>query len=183
MLELVDSAGQSWGQAPPLTIPPGADFSNFLVELPAVIFTHYEGQGGSWTVDPTLQDADTATDEITVTNLIDEDVAVERCRSRRPPAGPPARPSAPSGREPTSSPSRRWRPRRRATTRPSSSTPQATPASHTSGILVQKSGTFGASCQMERILVHGRRAAFPYSPDPFTELAMSSCYGYQSGGI
>ena len=79
MLELVDSAGQSWGQSPPLTIPPGADFSNLLVQLPAVIFTHYEGQAGSWTVDPTLQDADTATDEITVTNLIDEDVAVERC--------------------------------------------------------------------------------------------------------
>ena len=180
-LELVDSAGQSWGQSPPLTIPPGADFSNSLVQLPAVIFAHYEGQVGSWTVDPTLQDADAATDEITVTNLIDEDVAVERCLSRRPPAGRPARPSAPSA---GSRPPHRRDAGGLVDGRPPS--PLHPPRKRRQPALpagsVQRSGTFGASCQMERILVHGRRAANTYSPDPFTELAMSSCYGYQSGG-
>jgi hypothetical protein len=183
ILELVDSAGQSWGQSPPLTIPPGADFSNFLVQLPAVIFAHYEGQTGSWTVDPTLQDADAATDEITVTNLIGEDVAVERCLI-----------TAASGRT-SCTPVGTIGPGADLLTvetlaASSMGDHQALfihPASDASQSyqrdLVQRSGTFGASCQMERILVHGRRAAYPYSPDPFTELAMSSCYGYQSGAL
>ena len=82
------------------------------LQIPAVIFAHFDGKVASWNVDPALQDSDTATDEITVTNMADEDVVVERCMvvsGNR----PPARPSAPSRREPTCTPSRRWRARRR----------------------------------------------------------------------
>jgi hypothetical protein len=49
--------------------------------------------------------------------------------------------------------------------------------------LVQQAGMFGASCQIERILVHGRLAVYSNSPDAFTGLAMSSCYGSGSGGV
>ena len=48
--------------------------------------------------------------------------------------------------------------------------------------LVQGGGTFGASCQIERILVYGKRAAYPDSPEILTSFAMSSCYGRGSGG-
>ena len=64
------------------------------------------------------------------------------------PAGPPARPSAPSRREPTCAPSRRWRPRRWATTRPSSSTSRATPASHTSGTSSRGAATLDLRSQL-----------------------------------
>ena len=45
-----------------------------------MIFAHFDDQVGSWYVDPTTQDSDPATDEITVTNLIHEDVVVQRCQ-------------------------------------------------------------------------------------------------------
>ena len=74
-------------------------------QFPAVVFAHFDGKVAAWNIDPATQDADTATDEITVTNLVDSDVVVERCpiSSGHP---TPARPSAPSRREPTCSPSK-----------------------------------------------------------------------------
>ena len=47
--------------------------------------------------------------------------------------------------------------------------------------LVQGGGTFGSSCQIERILVHGSRGTPVYSPTGMTAFAMSTCYGYSSG--
>ncbi len=64
IVELVDSAGQSWGQSAPLPIPAGdGDPYDPRAQIPAVVFTHFDGQVGSWTIDPTTQDADPATDE------------------------------------------------------------------------------------------------------------------------
>ena len=76
VVELVDEdTGQSWGKSAPLPIP----LSDPSGQLPTVIFAHFDDQVGSWYVDPTTQDSDPATDEITVTNLIHEDVVVQRC--------------------------------------------------------------------------------------------------------
>ena len=50
--------------------------------------------------------------------------------------------------------------------------------------LVQGTGassTFGGSCQIERILVHGTRQIGSDSPTGSTAFAMSSCYGYGTG--
>src|SRR4051812_15848441 len=44
ILEIVDSAGQSWAKSGPLSIPPDAYFADPSIQYPAVIFTHYEGQ-------------------------------------------------------------------------------------------------------------------------------------------
>ena len=79
-MELVDSAGQSWGQSAPLAVPAGGgNRYESTVQNPTVVFTHFDDQVGSWNIDPSTQDADPATDEITVTNLLGDDVAVERC--------------------------------------------------------------------------------------------------------
>ena len=79
VVELVDSAGQSWGKSAPLAIPAGSGPYMPSGQDPAVVFINFDGQTGSWTIDPATQDADMATDEITVTNLLGEDVVVERC--------------------------------------------------------------------------------------------------------
>jgi hypothetical protein len=184
IVDLVDSAGQSWGQSAPLTIPAGLDFSNPSTQLPAVVFAHYEGHVRSWTVDPTLQDADAATDEITVTNLIDEEVVVERCLITAAAAGrtscTPVGTVAPEADLLTVE----------TLAASSMGDHQALfihPASDASQPyqrdLVQGGGTFGASCQIERILVYGERAVYPDRPDISTSSAMSSCYGRGSGGI
>ena len=49
--------------------------------------------------------------------------------------------------------------------------------------LIQGAGMFGASCQVERILVHGSPPASSQSQlGPLgVGFALSSCYGYQSG--
>jgi len=72
VVELADSTSV-WGQSAPLPIP--ASDGSLVGELPTVLFT----QAGTWTVDPATQDADPATDEITVTNLTKEDAIVQRC--------------------------------------------------------------------------------------------------------
>ena len=76
----IDSAGQSWGKSAPLAVPAGGgNRYDSTVQNPTVVFTHFDDQVGSWNIDPSTQDSDPATDEITVTNLLGEDVAVERC--------------------------------------------------------------------------------------------------------
>jgi len=82
VVELVDSGGQSWGQSPPLSIPAfngDVNPGDPMHQLPTVLFVNYNGHAGTWALDTAMQDADLATDEITVTNLISEDVIVERC--------------------------------------------------------------------------------------------------------
>jgi hypothetical protein len=183
IVELVDSAGQSWGKSAPLTIPVGADYSKPSGQYPAVVFTHYEGQIGSWIIDPALQDADAATDEITVTNLVDEDVVVERCkiaagnRTACTPVGTVA-PGADFLTVETVAVSA-------MADHQSLFIHLASDASQSyQRDLVDAAGAeFGPTCQVERILVHGRRPLPVGYPQTVTALAMSSCYGYQSGGI
>jgi hypothetical protein len=175
---LVDGNGQSWGQSAPLPLLPPARPANPLAQLPAAIFTHFGGQAGTWTIDPTTQDADPTTDEITVTNLLQEDVDVERCLI--------------SGGSPTSCTSV-------GTVAAGADLPTvetlaavSSTADHEALViylasdasqsyqrdLIQGSGMFGGSCQIERILVHGTRPVLFNGANAF---AMSSCYGYQSG--
>ena len=176
---LVDEdTGQSWGQSAPLPIP----VSDPSGQLPAVIFAHFDDQVGSWYVDPTTQDSDPATDEITVTNLLHEDVVVQRCLMTA--AGPTSctsvgtvSPGADLLTVETLAAS-------------SSADYQAlfvelasdTSQSYERDLVQQESGTFGASCQIERIMVHGERPLPPgYGFNGYTGFAMSSCYGYASG--
>ena len=180
VVELVDEdTGQSWGKSAPLPIP----LSDPSGQLPTVIFTHFDDQVGSWYVDPTTQDSDPATDEITVTNLIHEDVVVQRCLMTA--AGPTSCTSVG-----TVSPGADLLTVETLATS-SSADYQAlfvqlasdTSQSYERDLVQQESGTFGASCQIERILVHGERPLPPgYSSTGYTGFAMSSCYGYAARG-
>jgi hypothetical protein len=42
--------------------------------------------------------------------------------------------------------------------------------------------TAAGGCEIERILVHGKRPYSPNRSDLATDFAMSSCYGYASSG-
>jgi hypothetical protein len=181
VVEIVDSAGQSWGKSAPLAVPAGGgDRFSSTVQNPAVVFTHFDDQVGSWNIDPSTQDADTATDEITVTNLLREDVVVERCtiadgdRTSCTPLGTVA-PQADL----------------RTVEIPVASSKADHPALfiHLASDgsqsyqrdLVQGSSSFGSVCQIERIVVHGMRPTPMYSPTGTTAFAMSTCFGYSSG--
>jgi hypothetical protein len=143
-----------------------------------VIFAHFGYQVGSWTIDPATQDSDPATDEITVTNLVDEDVVVQRCQMTD--AGPTSCTSVG-----TVSPGADLLTVETLTTSTSayqalfiqlaSDTSQSFERDLVQG--VAEGSYFGANCQIERILVHGTRPVTPgLSASP--EFAMSSCYGY-----
>jgi hypothetical protein len=183
VVEVVDGAGQSWGRSAPLLISSGDGISTSsspAPQLPGVMFTHFAGQVGSWNIDPTTQDSDPATDEIVVTNLVDEDVVVERClvvsfsRTGCTPLGTVA-----PGAE-------------LLTVETLAASPMvdhtavfihlASDASQSfQRDLVNESNSIVNSCQMERILVHGRRPVPPDNPPSFTGFAFSSCTGYASG--
>jgi len=182
VVELVDSGGRSWGQSTPLAIPSSGSnsfLSAYHQQLPTVIFTHFDGQAGSWTIDPATQDADPATDEITVTNLLGDDVIVERClitsgsRTSCTPLGT----IAPGADLPTVE-----------TVAPSSTSDHQALFIHLASDasqsyqrdLVQGTAPVG-DCEIERILVHGIRP-FSGSLSGVTGFAMSSCYGYSSQG-
>jgi hypothetical protein len=184
-VELVDENGQSFGQTAPLLVPPRPGPTDLYPQDPAAILAHYSGHQATWIVDPSTQDADPTTDEITVTNLLDEDVAVQRC--------------AVSNEKPTSCTSV-------GTVAPGADfltvetlaalsvkddhqalfiQRASDPSQFYQRDLLQGTGSlfFGGSCQIERILVHG----IPSVSDPtnvtgFMEFAMSSCLGYASGG-
>ncbi len=179
VVELVDdNTGQSWGQSQPLPVPP----SDPSGQLPTVIFAHFDDQVGSWYVDPTTQDADPATDEITVTNLTHEDVVVQRCLMTA--AGPSSCTSVgtvAAGADLVTV---------ETLATSSSADHQAlfvqlasdASQSYERDLVQQASGTFGTSCQVERILVHGERPLPPgQSSTGYSGFAMSSCYGYASG--
>jgi hypothetical protein len=179
VVELVDGAGQSWGQSAPLPIPVGDGPYNPSGQSPAVVLTHFDGQAGSWTIDPMTQDADAATDEITVTNLLGEDVVVERCtitdgeRTACTPVGTVA-PQADLRTVETTVVSSK-------ADHPGLFIHLASDASQSyQRDLVQGGGSFGSTCQIERILVHGTRPPSGF-PARTTALAMSTCYGYSSG--
>jgi len=76
VVALVDGAGQTWGQSAPVPIAVGSIPSSQVATL---VFANFEGKVTSWFIDPTTQDSDITTDEITVTNMSAADVVVERC--------------------------------------------------------------------------------------------------------
>jgi hypothetical protein len=186
VVEIVDGSGKSWGQSPPLTVFELANVYSPGVQIPVVVFVNLEGKVGSWTVDPLLQDADPATDEITVSNVVDEDVVVERCLI---PSGTAAHPASctPVG---TVAPGADLH---TVETVAGSSTDEHQAlrirlASDGSQAYLREldegSGNFGNAsslCQVERIIVHGKRSGdIGTSPDG-PSIAVSTCYGYQSG--
>jgi hypothetical protein len=189
-LEIVDSAGQSWGKSAPIAVP--ADDSTDIIgnpmyvkfQAPSVVFAHFGDTVASWNIQPALQDINTQTDEITVTNLVDEDAIVERClissgqSSSCTPVGTVA-----AGGELLTVETMAVLPSKDAD-RQALVIHLASDASKTyQRDLVAGSGSydFGAGCQVERIFVHGPRPSGFYSPTAGTSLAMSSCYGYNSG--
>jgi hypothetical protein len=183
VVELVDSAGQSWGKSAPLAVPAGGgNRYDSTVQNPAVVFTHYDDQVGSWNIDPSTQDADMATDEITVTNLLGEDVVVERCTI----AGGDRTSCTPVG---TIAPKADLRTveTQVALAMPTPDHPAlfihlASDASQSyQRDLIQVIGPGGATCQVERIFVHGVRQTHSYSPNGPAGFAMSTCFG-NSGG-
>jgi hypothetical protein len=181
-VELVDSAGQSYGQSAPLAISAGDISQNPPVQLPTVIFAHFDGQAASWTIDPAMQDSDAATDEITVTNLLAENVTVERCliaatvRTSCTPVATVA-PGADLLTVETGAASSMGDHQALFIHLASdaSQSYQRDLVQGTSGI-----GPTGTTCQMERIIVHGMRSS-SYGGLSTPAFAMSSCYGYGSG--
>lgn len=184
VLDLVDGAGQSWGKSPPLAIPadpPGTSPYDGSFERLTVMFTNYDGQMGTWTIDPATQDGDKTTDEITVTNIADEDVVVERClihddaHASCTTVGTVA-PQADLFMV-------------EAVTSPATADHQAlfihlasdASQSYQRDLDLGGSGATAVPCQVERILVHGKRPGGIYSPAGATSFALSSCYGYNSG--
>jgi len=180
VVEIVDGAGQSWGKSAPLHIPAGSGPYTPSGQNPGVVFINFDGQTGSWNIDPATQDTDAATDEITVTNLLGEDVVVERCtiaddeRTSCTPVGTVAPQADLRTVETTVAPSK--------ADHPGLFIHLASDASQSyQRDLVQGGDNFGYTCQVERILVHGTRGTPGYSPTGLTAFAMSTCYGYGSG--
>jgi hypothetical protein len=181
VVEVVDSTGQSWGMSASLAIPAGGDPYSSTVQSPAVVFTHFDNQVGSWNIDPATQDADPATDEITVTNLLGEDVVVERCtitggnRTSCTPVGTLA-PQADLGTvETLVAPAN--------ADHPALFIHLASDASQSYQRDLVQGGEFqyGSVCQVERILVHGTRSTYLSGPTGPPVFAMSTCFGYASG--
>ena len=184
VLELVDSAGQSWGRSAPIAVAAVGDPFNPSGQLPAVVFAHFDGKVASWNIDPATEDADTSTDEITVTNLVDQDVVVERCLiSSGQSSACTSVGSVAAGADLLTVET--------ITSVSSTDDHQALVVHLASDAsqsyrrdLLSGSGSpdFGSTCQIERIFVHGTRPRSYYSPTPSsTTFAMSSCYGYGSG--
>lgn len=189
-LELVDSAGQSWGKSAPIAVP--ADDTDVTIgiptyvkaQVPAVVFAHFGDTVASWNIQPALQDINTQTDEITVTNLVDEDAIVERCliSSGQSSSCTPVGTVAAGGELLTVE---------TLAVVPSKDADHQALVIHLASDASQTyqrdlvagtpSANFGAGCQVERIFVHGPRPASYYSPTGSTSIAMSSCYGYSSG--
>jgi len=183
VVEIVDGAGQSWGRSEPLAIAAGGTPSNPSGQIPALVFAHFDGKDTTWYIDPATQDADTTTDEITVTNLVDEDVVVERClissghRSSCTwvftvaPGASVGTAETLAGADVTSKDDHQA-----LVIHLASDASQSYQRDLIDGAV---NFNFGSTCQKETIFVHGTRQVRYYSGG--TALAMSSCFGYQSG--
>jgi hypothetical protein len=178
VVELVDSSGQSWGESPPITVPAGASFLDTSNQVPGVVIARYDGHAGSWAIDPATQDEDPSTVEITVTNLVNQEVIVERCRATA--AGRSScttvgtvAPQADLLTVETMGPSTDEYPALFI------HLPSDGSQSYQRDLILD-TGTAPLRCQVERILVHG---PVPSSGDRAgtSMFAMSSCYGYGSG--
>ena len=181
VVELVDSAGQSWGQSAPLAVAVAGDPTNPSSQFPAVVFAHFDGKVVAWNIDPATQDADTETDEITVTNLVDADVVVERClissghRSSCTPVGTVA-PGADLLTVERVADVEAKDDHQALVIHLASDASQSYQRDLIDGAV---NFNFGSTCQIERIVVHAPRQT-GYASNG-TALALSSCYGYQSG--
>jgi hypothetical protein len=184
VLELVDGAGQLWGRSGPIAVAAGGTPSNPSGQIAAAIFTHFDGNVSALIVDPAAQDADTTTDEITVTNLFSADAVVERCPVSSDKLGD----CTPVG---TVAPGADLRTVEKVADVAAADDHQAlvirfaTDASQSyrrdlrQG--VQTPGFyFGSTCQVEQIVLHAPRMT-GYSPAGGSAIGMSSCYGYLNG--
>src|SRR6185312_15340475 len=79
VVALVDGDGQTWGQSAPVPIAVGSIPSSGTGQVATLVFANFDGKVTSWFIDPTTQDSDITTDQITVTNMSAADVVVERC--------------------------------------------------------------------------------------------------------
>jgi hypothetical protein len=178
-VELVDSGGQSWGKSAPLAIAAGGTPSNPSGQEAAVLFAHFDGNVASWTVDPSSQDADTTTDEITMTNLAGEAAVVERCliSSSNPSSCTLVGSVAPGADLLTVEKVADVA----ATDDHQALVIHLASESYRRDLRAGTGGfNFGSTCQVERIIVHSPRQT-GYSPTAGPSIAMSSCYGYQNG--
>jgi hypothetical protein len=184
VVEIVDSAGQSWGKSAPLAVPAGGgNRFDSTVQNPTVVFTHFDDQVGSWNIDPSTQDGDMATDEITVTNLLGEDVVVERCTATgdaRTSCTPVGTVAPQADLRTVETPMGSWK-----TDHPALFIHLASDASQSYqrdlALGSGASGSAGAACQIERIFVTGVRPAPSFSPTGTAGFAMSTCFGNSSG--
>jgi len=183
VVELIDSTGQTWGQSAPLAIAAGGSPSNPSGQLPAVVFAHFGGKVASWYVNPATQDADTLTDEITVTNMGDADVVVERCLISSGQAS-----SCTSVGTVAAGADLLTVERMAAANVSAKDDHQAlvihlasdASQSYQRDLLQGSSFYFGSTCQIERIVVHGTRQVGYRTQSGYAVFAMSSCYGYGS---
>jgi hypothetical protein len=180
VLEIVDSSGQSWATSGQLDVStPGGGFSDPSV---VVVFTHFDGQMGTWTIDPSTKDGDATTDEVTVTSVAAEDVVVERCLITS--TGDRTSCTSVGNVAPQANL------RTVETLAGSSKTDHAALFIHLASDatkyyqrdLVPGASAYMSSCQVEGIFVYGARQA---SADPrYTvnqSIAFSTCFGSSSG--
>lgn len=181
-LELDNGDGESFGSSAPVPLPAPSNPIDLSSQTPAVMFTHYAGQQGSWVIDPSTRDSDPTTDEITVTNLIDADVAVERCL-----VSGGALTSCTSVGTVASGADLRTVETLAAVSATADHqalfihlASDATQFYQRDLLQGPSSINYGESCQIERILVHGVLPVSAQIQTGTQAFAMSSCYGYQS---
>lgn len=183
-IEIVDGNGQSWGRSEPIVVGALASLYNPSGQVPAVIFAHFDGKVASWNIDPTTQDGDTTTDEITVTNLTDADAVVERCLiSSGHSSACTAVGTVAAGADlltvETMAAVDAKDDHQALIIHAASG---ATPSYQRDLVVGSANYNFGSSCQVERIVVHGpRQSNYFVLPSGTDVFAMSSCYGYGSG--
>jgi hypothetical protein len=163
VVELVDGSGRSWGQSAPLTVLALANVFSPGVQIPGVVFANFDGKVASW-------------------NMVDEDVVVERCliASGSPTACVPVGTVAPGADLHTVE------------------TVAGSSEDDHQALLVRLASDGSQAyqrdldegsgdhfepvyCQIERIIVHGRRSENRSTLTGPAAVAVSSCYDYQSG--
>jgi hypothetical protein len=185
VVELVDGAGQTWGQSAPVPIAAGDSVGAGTGQIPTLVFANFDGKVTSWFIDPTTQDSDMTTDEITVTNMSDADVVVERClisggqRSSCTSVGTVAAGADLHTVETMAAADITSKDDHQALViHPASDASQSYQRN-----LLQGGADFsyGTSCEVERIVVHPWRQVWNYGVTNGVAVALSSCFGYQGG--
>ena len=185
VVALVDGAGQTWGQSAPVPIAVGSIPGSGTGQVATLVFANFDGKVTSWFIDPTTQDSDITTDEITVTNMSAADVVVERClisggqRSSCTSVGTVAAGADLRTVETMAAAGVRSKDDHQALViHPASDASQSYQRD-----LLQGGADFsyGTSCEVERIVVHAWRQVWSYGVNNGVAVAMSSCFGYEGG--